>query len=73
MSMKLIRMQQLKEMTGLSMSTILRMERMGKFPRRRKISTQAMGWLSSEVETWMKELPQTPKGVNPAKKGESNG
>lgn len=69
--MKLIRINELMRITGLSMSTIMRMERKGTFPRRRKISSQAMGWLSDEVEAWMKNLPVTPKGTNPAKPGES--
>lgn len=55
--MKLIRINELMAMTGLSMSTLLRMERRGKLPNRRKISTQAMGWLSEEIEEWMKNLP----------------
>lgn len=63
--MKLIRISELMEMTGLSMSTLMRMERTGRLPRRRKISTQAMGWLSEEIEAWMKSLPVTPKGRGP--------
>ena len=66
--MKLIRIDELIKMTGLSMSTLLRMERTGRLPRRRKISSQAMGWLSEEIELWMSQLPHVVPGPNPIKK-----
>ena len=39
--------------TGLSKETIRRMEAEGKFPKRRKLSTQIVGWFESEVEAWL--------------------
>lgn len=66
--MKLIRLKELIALTGLSKATLMRMERMGQLPRRRKISAQAMGWLSEEIEAWMRSLPVTPKGRSPAAK-----
>jgi predicted DNA-binding transcriptional regulator AlpA len=65
--MKLIRITELMEITGLSMSTLMRMERTGRLPRRRKVSKQAMAWLSDEIEAWMRALPVTPRGQNPVK------
>ena len=29
-------------------------ERRGEFPKRRQLSPETVGWLSSEVETWIK-------------------
>jgi prophage regulatory protein len=39
--------------TKLSRSTIWRLERAGKFPARRQLSANAVGWLRSEVEAWL--------------------
>ena len=38
--------------TGLSKSTIDRLEHNGKFPCRVQISVQRIGWLVEEVEAW---------------------
>ena len=43
---------QVLQRTGLSKSTIDRLERNGKFPCRVQISTQRIGWLVEEVEAW---------------------
>jgi prophage regulatory protein len=39
--------------TGLSRSTRWRLEKAGKFPKRRQLSAKSIGWLSSEIEAWM--------------------
>jgi prophage regulatory protein len=41
-------------LTKLSKSTRWRLERDGKFPKRRQLSAKAVGWLASEVEAWLK-------------------
>ena len=38
---------------GLSRATIWRLEREGKFPRRRRISGNAVAWLNTEIDDWM--------------------
>ncbi|MCP3701360.1 MAG: AlpA family phage regulatory protein, partial [Alteromonas sp.] len=43
---------------GVSVSSINRLEREGKFPARRKIAEKAMGWLASDIEEWMQNLPK---------------
>ncbi len=53
MSDKILRLPELVRITGLSASTIWRREKEGSFPRRRKISVRAVGWLDSEIEAWM--------------------
>lgn len=40
----------------ISRSTAWRLEKAGKFPRRRQISAKSVGWLRSEVEAWAKSL-----------------
>lgn len=48
-----IRRNQLKQITGLSQSTIWRLESEGKFPKRRKIGIGCVGWLYSEVQSFL--------------------
>jgi prophage regulatory protein len=40
--------------TGLSRSTIWRLERQGSFPRHRRISKNAVAWVDDEVTEWMR-------------------
>lgn len=42
-----------KQATQLSRTTAWRLERQGEFPARRKLSANTVGWLRSEVETWV--------------------
>jgi prophage regulatory protein len=51
----IIRERECKRISGLSRSTRWRLEREGEFPRRRKISPGAIGWLASEIATWLAE------------------
>jgi prophage regulatory protein len=48
-----IREAECRRISGLSRSTRWRLERAGKFPRRRKISESATGWLASELAEWL--------------------
>lgn len=48
-----IRRNQLKQITGLSQSTIWRLESEGKFPKRRKVGPGCVGWLYSEVSLFL--------------------
>ena len=41
------------EISGLSRSTIWRLERDGKFPKRRQLGPKSVGWLKSEIEAWI--------------------
>jgi len=49
---EIIRPKNIKPETGLSLATIRRLEIAGKFPRRRRIGLQGVGWLRSEVQNW---------------------
>lgn len=42
---------------GLGRSTVWRLERDGKFPKRRQISPGRVAWLESELEIWEKSRP----------------
>lgn len=41
-------------MTGLSRSTIWRLEQANQFPRRRQLSARAVGWIADEIEAWLR-------------------
>jgi prophage regulatory protein len=51
--LRFIRFPGVHERTGLSRSTVWRMERRGTFPKHRRISPSAVGWLEHEIEEWM--------------------
>jgi prophage regulatory protein len=50
---RLLREREVRQVTGLSRQTRWRLERAGKFPRRRQISDGAIAWLSSEIQQWV--------------------
>jgi prophage regulatory protein len=50
---RLIRFPSVHDRTGLSRSTVWRLERKGAFPRHRRISPNAVGWLEQEIEEWI--------------------
>jgi predicted DNA-binding transcriptional regulator AlpA len=51
---RVIRAKEVVYMTGLSRSTIWRMEKEGKFPSRRAIGSRSIGWLESDIMNWIK-------------------
>lgn len=50
----ILRKHELRKATGLSDSTVWRLEQAGQFPRRIKLSKSAVGWLQSQVDLWLK-------------------
>ena len=56
--MKLLRREQVQEITGLSKSSLWRLERSGLFPRRRQLSGRSVAWNEQEVNRWIEGLPQ---------------
>ncbi len=53
MTHKIIRLPTVKELTGLSTSSIWRREHEGDFPRRLALGKQAVGWHYDEVLKWL--------------------
>jgi prophage regulatory protein len=53
-TVRLLRPRTVCERTGLSRSTLWRLERRGDFPPHRQISTNAVGWLEEEVNAWIR-------------------
>lgn len=48
-----IRWPQVKAATGLSRTTIWRLEKIGQFPKRRSLGANSVGWLQSEITQWV--------------------
>ncbi len=55
---KILRQEAVLEMTGLSRTTLWRLRNAKKFPPPVKLSTRAIGWLRSEIERWLRNLPE---------------
>ncbi len=51
---RLLRFPAVRDRTGLSRSTIWRLERQGAFPKHRRISANAVAWLEHEVSAWIR-------------------
>ena len=50
---RLLRFAVVRERTGLSRSTIWRLERRGEFPQHRQLSANAVGWIEDDVNDWI--------------------
>ena len=53
--MRILKAQQVSDLTSISRSHIHRMAREGKFPKSIKISEGRSGWLESDVLDWISE------------------
>ena len=53
-ALKLLRFPAVRERTGLSRSTIWRLERQGAFPRHHRISPNAVAWVEDDVANWIR-------------------
>jgi prophage regulatory protein len=53
-SFKLLRFPAVRERTGLSRTTIWRLERHGEFPKHRRISANTVAWVEDEVMSWIR-------------------
>ena len=66
MFIKIIRLPEVKQRTGLSRSTIyLRMSK-GLFPKSISLGERAVGWVESDIELWVSECIATAKGGDDA-------
>lgn len=50
---RILRSREVERLTGLSATTITRLEAEEGFPTRIQLSTRAFGWLHSEVISWV--------------------
>jgi predicted DNA-binding transcriptional regulator AlpA len=61
----IIRPSELCRKLNLSRTTIWRMEVKGELPQRKKVGERAVGWLSTDIEKWMGDLPDYRHNANP--------
>jgi prophage regulatory protein len=62
MQTKLLRLPAVIAATGLSRMTIYRLEVAGEFPKRRRVSSNSVAWVSTEIEAWIESLPVARMG-----------
>ena len=55
---RMLHIEEVMEMTGLSRATIYRKMGKGQFPRPLKLGDRAVRWRQSEVEGWLASLPR---------------
>jgi prophage regulatory protein len=53
MTPRFIRLPEVLRLTGLSRSTVYRMEARGDFPKRRQLGIGSVGWNFGEVLAWL--------------------
>ena len=55
MEQKILRLPNVKALTGLSRSTIYLLMSEGSFPKKIDLRGRAIGWVSSEINQWIEE------------------
>jgi prophage regulatory protein len=55
--MILLKITEVEAKTGIDRVTIWRLERSGRFPRRRLVSSRTVRWIDAEIEEWIASLP----------------
>ena len=60
---KFIRLNDVKEMTGLSRSSIYQFISRGSFPEQVKLGERAVGWTEHEVQEWMNSRISAREGM----------
>jgi prophage regulatory protein len=53
-TMRVLRLNEVMKITGLRKTTIYQLQSIGEFPRRVKMTAQAVGWIEEEVRSWIK-------------------
>lgn len=54
---RMLSSKEVRAITGLAHSTLWRWQQEGRFPARRVLGTNRIGWLESEVTEWMRTRP----------------
>lgn len=61
--MRLLRLKQVVAATGLSRMTIYRLEKLGNFPSRRRLSVNSVAWQEDEVTEWLRTRPPVARRI----------
>lgn len=57
MSTRILRRSEVCQITGLGATYLDTLERRGEFPQRRQLTGRTYGWLSDDVERWIRTRP----------------
>ena len=68
--MSILRTSQVTALTGLSRTTLWRLEKAGAFPARVQLGANSIGWRADEVKAW---IEARPRGVSQKPLSSSNG
>jgi len=74
-SLKIYRLKEVRDITGLSTSSIYKQIRIGKFPRGVKITARSTGWSSEAVDAWVTSclaIPETEGVAEESRKEEGS-
>jgi prophage regulatory protein len=61
---RVLRLPQVCDLTGLCRSMIYQMEADERFPKRVKIGIRAVGWLEAEIQAWLRARVQRSRGLS---------
>lgn len=59
-ALRILRLPDVTRATGLARSTIWRLQGEGRFPKARRLSPRAVGWVAEEIEEWISTRSQLP-------------
>lgn len=54
---RILRLPEVLERTGLGRTSVYKLMGSGEFPRPRKLTSSANGWLESEIQDWIDSRP----------------
>jgi prophage regulatory protein len=54
---RILRLEEVMNLTGLPRVTLWREEKLGRFPKRRLLTSRNVGWLCSEIFEWISTRP----------------
>ena len=66
-SLRVLRLPQVRQATGLSRSMIYQLEAERRFPRRLKIGARAVGWVEGEVQAWVATRIECGRTTSPSR------
>jgi len=64
MQTKILRLPEVKDRTGLSRSTVYLRISESRFPTPITLGGRAVGWLESEIESWLEQQIQNSRGTS---------
>ena len=63
MALRIMRLNEVKAVTGLSKTTIYRFEKQGRFPSRVSLGERSVGWFEDDIEGFLMSLRQATDGT----------